>query len=54
VPLWIRRFIHFHRKPHRPNLPKAGHAVPSPTAANQHWTMDFDHDQLLDGRAFRM
>jgi len=28
--------------------------VPSPTAANQHWSMDFVHDQLLDGRAFRI
>ena len=28
--------------------------VPSPTAPNQHWSMDFVHDQLLDGRAFRI
>ena len=28
--------------------------VPSPTAANQHWSMDFVHDQLLDGRSFRI
>lgn len=28
--------------------------VPSPTAANQHWSMDFVHDQLLDGRCFRI
>ncbi len=28
--------------------------VPMPTAANQHWSMDFVHDQLLDGRSFRI
>ena len=28
--------------------------VPIPTAANQHWSMDFVHDQLLDGRRFRV
>lgn len=28
--------------------------VPQPTAANQHWSMDFVHDQLLDGRRFRV
>ena len=28
--------------------------VPSPTAANQHWSMDFVHDQLLNGRRFRV
>ena len=28
--------------------------VPSPTAANQHWSMDFVHDQLLNGRPFRI
>jgi len=28
--------------------------VPIPTAANQHWSMDFVHDQLLDGRSFRI
>jgi putative transposase len=28
--------------------------VPQPTAANQHWSMDFVHDQLLDGRSFRI
>jgi putative transposase len=30
-----------------------GHA-PKPTAANQHWAMDFAHDQMHDGRAFRI
>jgi putative transposase len=25
-----------------------------PTGANQHWSMDFVHDQMLDGRAFRI
>ena len=28
--------------------------VPQPTSANQHWSMDFVHDQLLDGRRFRV
>ena len=28
--------------------------VPQPSAANQHWSMDFVHDQLLDGRRFRI
>jgi putative transposase len=28
--------------------------VPTPSAANQHWSMDFVHDQLLDGRSFRI
>lgn len=28
--------------------------VPRPTAANEHWSMDFVHDQLLDGRRFRV
>jgi putative transposase len=28
--------------------------VPRPTAVNQHWSMDFVHDQLLDGRRFRV
>jgi putative transposase len=28
--------------------------VPTPTAANQHWSMDFVHDQLADGRRFRV
>jgi putative transposase len=28
--------------------------VPQPTMANQHWSMDFVHDQLLDGRRFRV
>lgn len=28
--------------------------VPQPTAANQNWSMDFVHDQLLDGRRFRV
>lgn len=28
--------------------------VPRPTAVNQHWSMDFVHDQLLDGRKFRV
>lgn len=28
--------------------------VAMPTAANQHWSMDFVHDQLLDGRSFRI
>ena len=28
--------------------------VPTPTAANQHWSMDFVHDQLHDGRPFRI
>ena len=28
--------------------------VPLPSAANQHWSMDFVHDQLLDGRSFRI
>jgi putative transposase len=28
--------------------------VPVPTATNQHWSMDFVHDQLLNGRRFRV
>jgi putative transposase len=28
--------------------------VPIPTAANQHWSMDFIHDQLTDGTRFRV
>jgi len=28
--------------------------VPQPSNANQHWSMDFVHDQLLDGRRFRV
>ena len=28
--------------------------VPIPTAANEHWSMDFVHDQLIDGRRFRV
>jgi putative transposase len=28
--------------------------APKPTAANQHWSMDFVHDQLVDGRRFRV
>lgn len=28
--------------------------VPRPTAANEHWSMDFVHDQLVDGRPFRI
>src|SRR5258706_5580157 len=28
--------------------------APQPMAANQHWSMDFVHDQLLDGRRFRV
>jgi putative transposase len=28
--------------------------VPRPTTVNQHWSMDFVHDQLLDGRKFRV
>ena len=28
--------------------------VPRPIAANEHWSMDFVHDQLLDGRRFRV
>jgi putative transposase len=24
------------------------------TSANQHWSMDFVHDQMLDGRKFRI
>ena len=28
--------------------------VPQPTAVNQHWSMDFVHDQLVDGRCFRV
>ncbi len=28
--------------------------VPSPSTANQHWSMDFVHDQLLNGRSFRI
>jgi putative transposase len=28
--------------------------VPKPTAANQHWSMDFVHDQTHDGRKFRI
>lgn len=27
---------------------------PKPTGANQHWSMDFVHDRMLDGRAFRI
>lgn len=30
-----------------------GRAVPA-TGPNQHWSMDFVHDQMLDGRAFRI
>ena len=26
----------------------------TPTGPNQHWSMDFVHDQMLDGRAFRI
>jgi len=28
--------------------------VPTPSAVNQHWSMDFVHDQLSDGRRFRL
>jgi putative transposase len=28
--------------------------VPKPAAANQHWSMDFVHDQTHDGRKFRI
>ena len=28
--------------------------APTPTAANQHWSMDFVHDQMHDGRKFRI
>jgi putative transposase len=28
--------------------------VPTPTATNQHWSMDFVHDQLANGRRFRV
>ena len=28
--------------------------VPRPTAVNTHWSMDFVHDQLIDGRRFRV
>ena len=28
--------------------------VPPASGRNQHWSMDFVHDQLLDGRAFRV
>lgn len=28
--------------------------VPQPTGANQHLSMDFVHDQLLDGRRFQV
>jgi putative transposase len=28
--------------------------VPAPTAANQHWSMDIVHDQLHNGRRFRV
>jgi putative transposase len=38
-----RKRISLHRGP-----------VPIPTAANQHWSMDFVHDQLADGRRFRI
>ncbi|SUA78818.1 Transposase and inactivated derivatives, IS30 family [Pandoraea pnomenusa] len=27
---------------------------PVPTGPNQHWSMDFVHDQMLDGRRFRI
>lgn len=27
---------------------------PEPMDANQHWSMDFVHDQMHDGRAFRI
>ena len=30
-----------------------GKAVPA-TGPNQRWSMDFEHDQMLDGRAFRI
>ena len=30
-----------------------GH-VPPATGPNQHWSMDFVHDQMLDGRKFRI
>ena len=30
-----------------------GHVAP-PTAANQHWSMDFVHDQMHDGHKFRI
>ena len=38
-----RKRISLHRGP-----------VPAPVAANQHWSMDFVHDQLADGRRFRI
>lgn len=38
-----RKRISLHRGP-----------VPTPVAANQHWSMDFVHDQLADGRRFRI
>ena len=28
--------------------------VPRATGPNEHWSMDFVHDQMLDGRAFRI
>lgn len=45
VRMWVRRRkrLSLHRGP-----------VPTPTAANQHWSMDFVHDQLHDGRPFRI
>jgi putative transposase len=38
-----RKRISLHRGP-----------VPTPVAANGHWSMDFVHDQLSDGRRFRI
>jgi len=38
-----RKHISLHRGP-----------APSPSCANEHWSMDFVHDQLSDGRRFRV
>ena len=32
---------------------QCGRVVPA-TGPNQHWSMDLVHDQMLDGRAFRI
>ena len=38
-----------HKKQHRPSVPMI-----VPTRANERWSMDFVHDQLADGRRFRI
>jgi len=42
------------RMPRRKRISLHRGPVPAPVAANQHWSMDFVHDQLADGRRFRI